>query len=257
MISCPFEAFIVNPPSPSKNKGMGKSKVMGRLFSKPSKILIWCFWAAIIFIFSYDFFLSQIPEKIPGGNKFGSIFYKICFAFVTSYIFYFVNVHLKKKDDKKNLSPYLAKKSIFIFGRLKGLIPEISKASGITFNTTYPTREELLEACKRIPPNSAAPMLTSPANIHLTWTQYLNYHRSEVTGAIQKMFALMPHLESKHIKILSDIDECFFFKMLIAFESIPTSNADLEYLHDSFFKYTLLIKELESYYNEKLKSFST
>jgi len=230
---------------------------MTNLFLKPSKILIWCFWAAIAFILSYDFFLIQVPEKLPGGFKLGSIFYKIAFAFITSYIFYYVNVHLKKKDDKKNISPFLAKKTKFIFGRVQGLLPEVSKASGIPFTPTYPTREELLEACKKIHPNSAAPMLTLPAKIHLTWTQYLNYHQSEVAGAIQKMFVLMPNLESKHIKILSDIDECFFFTMLTKFGSIPMSNTDLQYLHDSFFKYILLIKDLENYYNEKLKSFDS
>jgi hypothetical protein len=232
---------------------------------KPGKILIWCFGLAIFFILIYDFCLLQIPEFFKGGYKFGSIFYRISFAFVTSYIFYWVNVILKKKEDKKNLSPYLANKTYFIVQKTKNLFSEISSVSGSTFNSPYPTEGELTQACKQISPNSSARMAKvvrglTPYLAPLNWIEYLYNYHIEMNEAIQKIFDLMPHLESKHIKILNDISESSFSKIayadMLEISEGPLKKPDLTAWSNRLFLLGLMVQSLEEYYDQKLKPFS-
>ncbi len=241
-------------------------KLVGNIVNiKPSKLLIWSFAFAIFFILLYDFWLLEIPEKINGGHKLGSILYKVCFAFVTSYIFYFVNIQLKKKDDKKNISPYLAKKTHLIIQRTKNLFSEIGTVSGKKFQIPYPDETDLNGACKLISPNSNARMVKevhgeNPYLVPLNWIEYFFNYYQEVNEAIQKIFILMPHLEPKHIKILNEIDESIFFKRIVndayAISHAPLKNADLTAWANNLYKLGLLVKSLEEYYDEKLKGFS-
>lgn len=228
----------------------------------PGKFLIRCFWFAIAFILLYDFFLVQIPGFFQWAHKLGSIFYKISFAFVTSYIFYWVNVILKKKDDKKNLSPYLANETFFILQRTKRLFSEIGEVSGREFKVPYPSEEELSEACKLISMNSYAKgaKIIRGNLVPLTWAENLYIYRNEMDRAIQKMFNLMHHLESKHIKLLNEIAESSFFN-IISYDALEDSEgslrkSDLTSLSNILFKLGLLVQSLEKYYEEKLKSFS-
>lgn len=62
---------------------------------------------SITIVISIDFWLINILEIVKGGFEFGKIIYALCMAYIASYIFYYVTVHIKNKRDKKNLRPYI------------------------------------------------------------------------------------------------------------------------------------------------------
>jgi hypothetical protein len=92
---------------------------MEKVKFNPNWVLNICLTVSLVFILLYDFWLKEIPEIIFGGQKLGALMYQISLAFITSYTFFFVNDLMKKKVDKANLSPYLAKKTYFIIQRVK------------------------------------------------------------------------------------------------------------------------------------------
>ena len=52
--------------------------------------------------------LSTFPEIFTGANKIGEFFSKLCIAYTTSFIFYFIVVHIKTERDKENVGEYVA-----------------------------------------------------------------------------------------------------------------------------------------------------
>lgn len=236
---------------------------MKNILTKPSEVLKWCLLSAIVFVLLYHFYLIDIPEIIPRGSKIGLITEKVCFAFITSYIFYWVNVELKKKVDKENISPYLAKKTYFIIQQTKDLFAQIAEKSGNNYQHPYPSKEELEEALKKVPDNSAAPLISKITHengkrlVHyLNWTEYLYNYRNEVLESTKKIISLIPHLETEHVKALNDIEECGFFKSIATLMNVPVTGQDLSYLASSIYDCFQRVKSLEEYYDEKLKTFS-
>lgn len=76
---------------------------------------------AIPIVISIDFWLINIPEKIVWGYEFGFIIRSLSMAYIASFIFYYVTVHIKSNRDKKNLKPYITKCISDILGLQNGI----------------------------------------------------------------------------------------------------------------------------------------
>jgi hypothetical protein len=234
---------------------------MGKVKFNPNWVLNICLTISLVFILLYDFWLKEVPEIVFGGQKFGALMYQISLAFITSYTFFFVNDLMKKKVTEANLSPYLAKKTFSIINQTHDLFAQIAQESKEIFQSKYPTKEELKTALEKIPGNSNAPLIQitngeKPLALYLNWTQYLHNYRNGIVDSINKIFNLMPHLETEHIKILNEIDECAFFKSIGTVASIPATNQDISFLTNVIHACGLLVESLEEYYDEKLITFS-
>lgn len=84
-------------------------------------------WLLLILIFSIvvivliDFWLINVPEKVSWGYEFGKILYPLCMAYISSFIFYFVTVHIKNVRDKTNIKPYIYKNVTSVIGFHTGI----------------------------------------------------------------------------------------------------------------------------------------
>ncbi len=67
----------------------------------PSKSINIIFLVAAVSIFVMEVWLNSIPEIVSWGNEFGEVYFKICISIISSYIFYFIVVHIKTLQDKK------------------------------------------------------------------------------------------------------------------------------------------------------------
>lgn len=187
--------------------------------------------------------LNIFPEIFTGANKVGDFFSKLCIAYTTSFIFYFVVVHIKAERDKENVGEYVAIKlsDIITVGHLyfepflNGKRFEDLKPSDLT--------RSILDKVKR---NEAGKGYTTLDGTPYTWLQIYEYHKKSTFEALDIIFRRYSHLDSKLIKLLSRIEDSmmyFQWQMLYNFpydESFGMFQFQLQ-------TYLLVIKELEEY----------
>lgn len=57
---------------------------------------------SVVAVVGIEFFLRDIPEIIPKGAEIGEVVYRLSLSYISSYIFYFVVVHLIKRDHSRH-----------------------------------------------------------------------------------------------------------------------------------------------------------
>src|SRR5215212_9072204 len=66
---------------------------------------------SVVVIALHEFFFAGSPELFSGAAKLWDLVYNLGLAIVASYVFFYVNVHLPKLRDRKNLRPFMASKT--------------------------------------------------------------------------------------------------------------------------------------------------
>src|SRR5690606_39134729 len=81
-------------------------------FQSVDKILSILFIVCLIFIFLYQLILIKhsSPSWFENAYELGLILYRLCLSYVASFIFYFLNVHLKNFKLKVNTVKYVDNK---------------------------------------------------------------------------------------------------------------------------------------------------
>ncbi|MFA7116600.1 MAG: hypothetical protein WC140_05140 [Bacteroidales bacterium] len=215
--------------------------------------LVMIFIVAILSIFIIDFWLIDIPELFCGGAKILQILFRLCFAYVSAFVFYFLVVHLKNQKDKENLYSYISIKTIMIISQTKALSKEIAKTAGVTLKGNYPDKIELNYICKSINPNSNAPLLLGNSDKNANWIQYFDYCKRQNNKVIDKILSKMQFVDSELVNQLAKIEDCISFNVSMSPRHI--GNKDLISFESLLEKYFELVKDLEKYYNKKLKDY--
>lgn len=217
--------------------------------------LLVIFLSSIFTIFLIDFWLINIPELFKGGAKLGQIIYKLCFAYISAFIFYFLVVHLKNQKDKENLYGYISNNTSMVIGQAKALIDSLATNSGIKLKGAYPDTLELQSICRTINPNSKAPLVLGRIGNYATWMQYFDYYKRRSNEASNKVLSKVQFIESELVKKLAEIEDCSHFKEITMFANLSLGNTDLSAFEPSFAQYFKLISDLETYYVKNLKKY--
>src|SRR5690606_3420985 len=110
----------------------------------------------VISISLYEFWLIKIPEFWPGLNVLGNYLNKICIAYITSYIFFFVNVHIESYKMKVRTFRYMWNKIHAIHSISIDLILSVKRAAGEPNtgpnNYQIPAKDALETFCNNIDP---------------------------------------------------------------------------------------------------------
>jgi hypothetical protein len=94
---------------------------MKRYIKNLNKWLLLILLFSIVVIVLIEFWLINVPEKVSWGYEFGKILYPLCMAYISSFIFYFVTVHMKNVRDKTNIKPYIYKNVTSVIGFHTGI----------------------------------------------------------------------------------------------------------------------------------------
>ena len=211
---------------------------------------------AIVSIVIMEGWLNSIPELVSWGSEFGEVYFKICLSIISSYVFYFIVVHVKSVQDKENIGVFVSGKVRNVIGDYKSQINELKKAANNTSESEYLEKGEIESIFKSINPKSQAPLLLGGLGNYANWLQYLDYHKSRSQGFIQKVFIKMPFLETELVSLLAKIDDCTHFMVLGHTANRQLNNTDMEAWASGFYDYALLCKELENYHEKHLSQHS-
>lgn len=214
--------------------------------------LLIIFLISILTIVLIDFWFINIPVLFKGGEKIGQIVYKLCFSYISAFIFYFLVVHLKNQKDKENLYSYISINTLKVIGQAKAVINESARSSNITLKGSYPDSLELKSICNAINPNSNSPLVLGRIGNYANWMQYFYYYKRRSNEATNKVLSKVQFLDSVLVHKLAKIEDCTHFDEITMFVNIPIQNTDLSAFESGLSEYFDLIIDLERYYDKKL-----
>jgi hypothetical protein len=213
--------------------------------------------ACLTTVIAIDFIFSNVPELFQGGAKLGAIVDRLCLSYISSYIFFFLVVHIKSQKDKENLYPYIAKKTYQVIGDAKRMNEDLKQQTNCQLSDKYPTLSEVEEMCLSIAPHSQSPLLIGHLGNYATWLQYLNYSKRRTEESISKIYQKMQFLDSEYLGLVVNIQDCTHFSMINDLSGLTylIPNTNLSFLGKQLHQYFEYVKLLEEYADRKLKDY--
>ena len=199
------------------------------------------------------FVFDRTQELFIGGAKLGSILSNLSLAFVASYIFYVVVVHMKHVKAKEHLNPYIEMSSRQVVLAIQELTHILIHNAGADPENTYPTEQELKEIGKKTHLQDPAPEAERGFYQHINTMWDYFYHQKNISEKrIESILSLSQHLESDHIRLLLTIQESGFYNVLNMFGDKKLNN-DFSVLSSSLYKLSQSAKNLEEYCDGNFK----
>ncbi|MGG2066929.1 hypothetical protein [Bacillus sp. S14(2024)] len=213
-------------------------------------------YIAVAWIAAYEFYLVNIPEWFPKAAILGVITDKICFAYITAFIFFFVNVHLSGYVYKVKMFKYVRNKAVLIRSMGMKLMLNIKQAAGVDKdNNSIPGKEELIKLCKKVDPRKP---IQSVGFLQLefdNWFNYMNFIDLETKRLVKDLLFIRETLDSDTIRILTDIEECLELHVNMT-KGAYVGNTNLETWADSIYEYLELCKKLIVHLDKKYKGYA-
>jgi hypothetical protein len=194
-------------------------------------------------------YLANMPELFPGGGRIGSIIYALSLAYISSFIFFFVVVHIKRMEDKAHIDPHIAFLTRQIFTGIRVIILEISRAAGGDTAKKYPSRIELDEVCKRISAHGTGPKEYIYLGVS-TWMDFIDYWKKRIIDElISDLLRHSRFLEAEHIELVERIEKTGFFYFFERSRKIAESHeVTVIFPSESLYELSESAKALEEYY---------
>ncbi len=210
---------------------------------------------ALVAVILIDVVFVSVPELFPGGARIVVVIHAISLAFIASYIFYFVVVHLKQTSDKRNIQPFVALKTKQIVNGIRAITHAIVLHTGNDpEEEKYPSKAKLADMCEHINPYGPAPETYRRMGTgDDSWMDYLMYWKENTEERLSEIFLQGQYLESAHVGILLRIQQSSFFSAL---DLVPSTilNEDLTFLSGPIYDLSESAKSLESYCNQQFKN---
>lgn len=206
---------------------------------------------AFISVFLIQFSLSKVNEIWKYGFEFGKIIYDLSIGYLISYIFFFLVVFQKNENDKKQINRRIAISSTMIitdgyeiFCMLIANNPKFNRKS-FTFP---PTIEVLTEICSNTDSYKPPSQTNNTRDWH--WFVHLRHRKQYMLEDLNKIFQLLPYLDSELVGIITNIEDSRYFYTLdnlIVPQIKPSEFVNFEFITNDLFTYFNLIKKLEVY----------
>ncbi|WP_416435212.1 hypothetical protein [Priestia megaterium] len=157
-----------------------------------------------------DFWLVKIPEFISIGSELGIIMRGLCFAYITSFIFYFINVHIQNYKAKVKNYRYINNKILKFKELASGLMESIKESAGFKESEDKLLSErEVKEICLKVNPYQKVNLSYGRLSI-----RFGNYHElfvfvdSETKRLVKDLLLVKEALDSEMMMLLTFIEDC-------------------------------------------------
>ena len=176
-------------------------------------------------VISVEFIFDKTPEIFSGGARLGEIVSNLSLAFMASYIFYIVVVHMKYVRNKEHLDPYIALKSRQLITAIRVLTHSLILKAGEDPENKYPSEADLKEIASKTHLSDPAPEADRRIHPHIeTMSDYFYHWKKLSEERLEDILRLSQFLESNHIRLLLKIQESSFYGTLDIFKGINLNN---------------------------------
>lgn len=224
-----------------------KMKKIFKYFLSVGKALNILLLISFLCIFSINFVFDDIPELFYGGYKIGVLVENLSLAFIASYIFFFIVIHIKLQRDREIVYRHVQRKIYLIINDAQDVIKEMAKISKTDLMGNFPTKNELLEICSKVNPQSDAPLLLSATKSRANWIKYLDYLKQRSDKHILEIYTFIQYLDAKIISQIFSIQDCSHFKAIDFVSKVSITNTDFSDFASGFEDYFNKVNELKNY----------
>jgi hypothetical protein len=194
-----------------------------------------------------EFIFDKTAELFPGGAKLGDILSNLSLAFVASYIFYVVVVHMKYVKDKEHLDPFIELKTRQLVNAIRVLTHTLILRAKADPENKYPSEPELADIARKINLVDPAPDAYSRMHPHINTMSDFFYHWKKISEErLEDILSLSQYVETEQIELLLHIQESGFYSTLDIFEAIGL-NGDFSILSNDLYSLSQSAKKLEEY----------
>lgn len=222
-------------------------------FQSVDKILSILFIVCLIFIFLYQLILTKHspPSWFENAYELGLISYRLCLSYVASFIFYFLNIHLKNFKLKVNTVKYVDNKIRKIKEMNHIMQNKLIENSETHSDEVAPlTKETVIKCCKQIEMHETFAINLKEGQLVFAsgWLEYFDFLREETNRHTFNLFELANVLDYELIKILTKLDDHLEENFNHNRVDLPSSfSQDLSQFSESILIYNDLISEIEEY----------
>jgi hypothetical protein len=213
------------------------------------------FLVALGVIILHDFVFWGWPELFPAASRLWELAFLLALTWVASYMFFYINVHLKAVREKETLRPFLYTYTRRVVGDAMSIILAFkratnedidSEAANTNYEGLWPSLEETQRMCAAVNPASQAPQFLG------TWIQYLAYQKQRTEDECSRIYTATPFLEAEHLQLLIDLENCFYFNHQSHVVALGVSNRNFSWMAHNFHDYFERARRLHEYANRHL-----
>lgn len=174
-------------------------------FSSLNNLVKTSFLIACVSILSIELWLKHVPAPFYQLVPLGDIYLKLCYSIAGSTIFYFINVHWPKQQDKMRFHMYLKGRIGWIYGDVSYLVqfvlgvPITNTGEDIVFDS-----EAIKQACENLDSHS---MLSDIESALVTWDTYKKKFYESVARRVDEILAFPETIDKPTILKLARIRE--------------------------------------------------
>lgn len=228
-------------------------------FKTVNKTLTKLLGLAILWVIIYDFILADIPEWFPKASVLGVLARNICFAYITGFIFYFLNTHLSAHKTKVKTHRYVHNKIAVMDKMSINLILTMKTTLGLP-NSDYevPPLQDIENWCKQIPSHNPVSFRTMAyTNIFPNWFKLFEFIDLETIRTVKDLLTLRDTLDSETLRLLTNIENCTTTFLNMS-KGVPfnTQNNTLEFWDLHIYEYRKMCRELTLHLKEEYKVYA-
>lgn len=171
---------------------------------------------SLAFIIITRFYIHPLSEPFANAYKIYWITYAFAIAYVSSYIFYILNVFLVEFKKDNSVKPYIASNVNYLIGRCKEVLPAMAREADQDIKNNDITLDLVKEITKKINPRNDSPV----SNIDLkpwTWGEYVFIlNKDNIDLYINNLLARLVYLDPRLVELISNIQNSLYFLHLQA-----------------------------------------
>ncbi|SRR6266403_497231 len=203
-------------------------------------------YLVIFFIISSILSLLISFSEIPNFNyntPLGMIVFRLCMSYISSFIFYFIVVHIPKQKDRDYIYQYIKNDVCNVVDYGKNLSKHLKEESKISFEK-YPDKNNILNICKSVKSDSTI----KNEKLLALMLQY----KLRTFADIDDIYSKIPFIDGELIYLIDNIKDCLYFDRIDSYNK-EIHGDDLAYFHIPMIMYFESIKELDDYVDDKFK----
>lgn len=229
---------------------IGKCKTVNKTLAKLLGI-------AAVWVFAYDFILVKIPAWYPFLATLGLLARNISFAFITGFIFFFVNTHLSSHKTKVKTYQYTANKIAALNAFSSSLMKSINNKLGLPPDEDPETEEEFKKLCKKInAPTPVKYMVMAESLTFPNWYVLFKFLDMETSKIVRDLLLIRDSLDSETLRLVTSIENKVNMFINMGKGNPIGPDDSLEFFAGYIFKYRNLCKELTAHLNTEYKPYA-
>ncbi|MED4253337.1 hypothetical protein P4689_12080 [Priestia megaterium] len=212
---------------------------------------------AALWVFAYDFILVHIPAWRPIWATIGLLARNVSFAFITGFIFFFVNTHLSSHKTKVKTYQYTANKITALNALSSSLMKSINKKLGLPPEEDPETEEEFKKLCKKInAPTPVKYMVMADSLTFQNWYVLFNFLDMETSKIVKDLLLIRDSLDSETLRLVTSIENKVNMFINMGKGNPIGPDDSLEFFAEYIFKYRGMCKELTAHLNTEYKPYA-